>query len=246
MDDDIIVFISDDDTYADEYKKLFKNVVIFKRDDYVFYFDEMHNERMNVCLHARIAIQDYCRKNGIDGYIMLDDDYVNVTFTAVTKNIKSLKNVCWRILKIMAEMPEGVKMLAFAQGGDFMAGSKYVTNYRVGRRRKAMNWFFCLSKRIIEWRGAINEDVNTYVYYGFRGGLYFTLWSIRFNQLQTQKTSGGQTELYKSRGTYLKSFFTVLLWPSGVYISQIGFRFVRIHHKVDWLKTVPMILKQKF
>ena len=56
-----------------------------------------------------------------------------------------------------------------AQGGDFIGGAKSL-NFRKGILRKAMNTFICDTERPFTFVGRINEDVNTYVTLGSRGG----------------------------------------------------------------------------
>ena len=53
------------------------------------------------------------------------------------------------------------------------------------------------------------------------------------------------TELYLSSGTYVKSFYTVMYSPSSVRIELMKSRHPRLHHRIDWTKTVPVILHEK-
>lgn len=54
------------------------------------------------------------------------------------------------------------------------------------------------------------------------------------------------TELYLDNGTYVKSFYSVMFHPSGVKISVLRDHFARIHHKVKWSNTIPMIIDEKY
>lgn len=65
-------------------------------------------------------------------------------------------------------------------------------------------------------------------------------------QLQTQSNSGGNTEAYKTMGTYVKSFYSVMAAPSCCKVSILGTTHPRIHHKIDWNKAVPKILHERF
>lgn len=80
--------------------------------------------------------------------------------------------------------------------------------------------------------GRINEDVNTYTNLGRRGELFMTIGAVQLGQKQTQKNSGGMTELYLDSGTYVKSFYSVMYAPSCVKISLMGASHKRIHHQV--------------
>lgn len=139
----------------------------------------------------------------------------------------------------------GALTVAFAQGGDFIGGiSSKVWKERLSR--KAMNTFFCKTSRRFDFIGRINEDVNTYTTRGIKGDLMFTVSSIMMNQLETQSNAGGMTDVYLDSGTYVKSFFTIIVAPSCVKISTMGNKFRRIHHKINWNKCTPKILNEKW
>jgi hypothetical protein len=135
--------------------------------------------------------------------------------------------------------------VALAQGGDFVGGSNGgIAKNKISR--KAMNSFFCRVDRPFQFVGAINEDVNTYVSRGNRGDLFFTVGQASLTQAQTQKQSGGMTAEYLDKGTYVKSFHTVMIAPSCVKISEMGNKQKRIHHNVLWRYAVPKILNEKW
>ena len=50
--------------------------------------------------------------------------------------------------------------------------------------------------------------------------------------------------MYKNEGTYVKSFFTLIVAPSCVKIGEMGMREKRIHHKIYWRNCTPKILRQ--
>ena len=62
--------------------------------------------------------------------------------------------------------------------------------------------------------------------------------------LKAYLVAGGMTDIYRSAGTYMKSFYTVMYQPSSVKISTL--RGTRIHHLVQWNRTVPCILAESF
>ena len=66
------------------------------------------------------------------------------------------------------------------------------------------------------------------------------------DQPQTQANAGGITEAYLQYGTYVKSFYSVMLCPSCVKISEMGQSHKRIHHLIDWEVAVPKIVSSKF
>jgi hypothetical protein len=131
-----------------------------------------------------------------------------------------------------------------AQGGDFLGGSAS-SAASAFTKRKCMNSFICATDRPIRFAGRINEDVNTYVTQGGRGELFFTVLNLGLVQKSTQQNKGGMTELYLDKGTYVKSFYTVMFAPSCVQISSMGHKHRRIHHRVSWRNAVPLILREE-
>jgi hypothetical protein len=132
-----------------------------------------------------------------------------------------------------------------AQGGDFIGGQASRYGSTITLTRKAMNSFFCDVERPIGFLGRINEDVNTYTSRATTGTLMFTHNQIALNQVQTQQSSGGMTDIYQASGTYVKSFYTVLFHPSAAHVQMMNSRsHPRLHHSVDWRKTTPMILSE--
>lgn len=52
--------------------------------------------------------------------------------------------------------------------------------------------------------------------------------------------------MYLESGTYVKSFYSVMFHPSSVTVSMMNSKFARLHHKVNWAATVPLILSEDF
>lgn len=92
----------------------------------------------------------------------------------------------------------------------------------------------------------MNDDVNTYVTLSHQGKVFFTLGDVSVLQEPTQQNSGGLTDMYKENGTYMKSFYTVMMCPSAVKISSMGITHPRIHHKINWNHCAPKILRQEW
>ena len=152
------------------------------------------------------------------------------------------------ILESMIGCLENTKSctIAFAQSGDLIGGvgSLYNNSYK----RKAMNTF-CFKvnrnpKDDLIFIGRMNDDVNTYLSQGKIGKLFFQITDIVINQLQTQSNNGGNTEAYRDFGTYVKSFYSVMIEPSCCKIGLIGSTEKRIHHTIKWKNAVPKILNE--
>lgn len=247
----IIILIDDEDSQEAEYRKRFGDMVqVFSKDEISKKFDQMDTSDDRRCIvYARNACFDVAEKLGIEYFIELDDDYTlfHMRYEQDGKLAHQLIRNLDLLFEKMIKFYEDSDCLtvAMAQGGDFIGGlGSSVFKKKVAR--KAMNSFICKTSKRFNFIGRVNEDVNTYTYLGSQGEKIFTLADVMLDQLRTQQNSGGMSEMYLDSGTYLKSFYTVMIMPSSVKISTMGVSMRRIHHKVEWQHTVPMIISEKW
>lgn len=245
------IIIDDEDNQADEYKKLYGDMIIqFSKREMDGTFDIGDNlPDRRVVVYARNKVHDIAKDLGIDYFLVLDDDYTDFCFRyeedgklrrIQCKNLDKLFDICCDFLE-----KSGAVTFAMAQGGDYIGGTES-NAWRKRLLRKAMNTFFCKTDRPFQFYGRINEDTTCYVVLGQIGRLLFTTGDVMVNQLQTQSNSGGLTDIYLDQGTYYKSFCSVMFAPSCVKISSMGNKFRRIHHKVLWNNCTPKILNEKW
>lgn len=245
----IYIVIDDEDKAGDQYRANYGDqVVTFSKAAIAPTFDEMNNfnDRRSV-IYARNFCHDLAERLGLTYFLELDDDYSRFRHRFDSSGVhypqkmhSTLDGVCDAMLDFLDR--SGAVSVCMSQGADHIGGSQ---GNRA--RRKAMNSFFCRTDRRFLFRGILNDDVNTYVSLGVTGALFLTLTAVELEQAQTQEQSGGLTDIYLDSGTYAKSFYTVMVQPSSVSISELGdprspTPNYRIHHKIDWPKTVPMIL----
>lgn len=244
----VVFVIDNEDARGEEYRERFgaENVVEFDKAAIAETFDtaDTQSDRRSI-VYARNACFGIARDLGLDYFLELDDDYtdflhrfVNEDGAVKGKLIRSMDEVIEAMLAFLDAT--GAATVAFSQGGDHFGGVP--ENVLEGLRRKAMNSLFCRTDRRVEFLGRINEDVNSYVVHGGRGDLFLTVMGLQLNQVQTQKSSGGMTDVYLDGGTYVKSFYTVMMAPSSVSIRTMGRTSRRYHHHVRWDLAVPKIL----
>lgn len=247
----IYLVVDDKDKTLSEYRDIYgKEVVVFSKTDYEGKFDIMDNVGDDRCVvYARNASFDIARSLGLDYFVMLDDDYGVFYFTLddqleyKNKIIHDLDYVFDLFVDYLKDTP--LYSIAFAQGGDFIGGADGSHLKKIKPLRKCMNSFICATDRPYQFPGRINEDTNMYVIEGSRGKLFFTIVQIRLNQKETQSNSGGLTDIYLNLGTYVKSFYTVMLHPSSVKVSLMGTAEARLHHSISWEHTVPQIIREE-
>jgi hypothetical protein len=254
----IVFLIDNEDSQSQKYIENFgsDDVYIFDKKKQAGITDTCDNfGKRNNIVFARNASFNIAKELGYTHFAMLEDDYTEFSwnFSQDFKwrkgvHIKNIDKVFDALLDFLDSTP--TLSIAIAQGGDFIGGGEARMGQSVGisfgAKRKAMNSFFCRVDRPIEFKGLMNEDVNTYVMYAIRGGLFFTANLARLEQVTTQKSDGGTSELYRSAGTYVKSFYTVMQAPACVKLRLLSTSNPRIHHRIDWTRTTPKILSADY
>lgn len=244
--------VDDEDKALEEYKELYGDrVLVFSKDDIQSRYDQADNftDRRSV-FYARNACWDFARQLGYQFFVQLDDDYTGFQYRVAGKRgsdttpqyhgwqIHSIDRIFAAMVTFVRDT--GIATLAMSQGGDHIGGA----NDYFGFKRKAMNSFVCNTEHFFPFKGRVNEDVNTYVGLGNVGEIFLTHMGIQLDQTVTQSNAGGMTELYRDGGTYIKSFYTVMLVPSAVKVRMLpGMH--RLHHSVDWPRAVPYMLHEK-
>jgi hypothetical protein len=250
--------IDDEDATADVYRETFgeENVLQFCKKDVAATFDEADtfNDRRTI-VYARNVCFSLARQVGCRYFIELDDDYnwfglsFNQRREYQNMPIKDLDAVLTLMLDWFIACPR-MTTLCMSQGGDHLGGGAGSYAKTLRSLRKAMNSFICDTERPFSFQGRINEDVNTYTEAGRRGALFMTTMQVKLTQALTQASDGGMSDIYRLAGTYVKSFYTLLFCPSSVKIAVMGSPqngsegHYRIHHRVDWRSTVPVILRE--
>jgi len=245
------IIIDDEDKQGELYKKLYGDkVIVFSKKEMDGTFDIGDNfDDRRVVVYARNKCHDIAKNLGLDYFLELDDDYNQFCFRYEDNNV--LRKIdCTNLDKLFEKCIDfldvsGAYAIAFAQGGDYIGGVGS-TAWQNKILRKVMNTFFCKTDRPFKFYGRINEDTTMYTVLGQRGYLFFTLGDVMVNQLQTQSNAGGLTDIYLDKGTYYKSFCSVMFSPSCVKVSSMGNIYRRIHHKVIWNNCCPKILNQKW
>jgi len=247
----IFIIIDDLDPCRAEYVKRFgaDKVIIFDKRMIAKTFDSADNfDDMRAIIYARNACFEIAKRYNVKYFIQLDDDYTNFSYRFDEKldfKGKTIKNIS-SVLKAMLRfyIASGCCSVAMAQGGDFIGGKQSAFADGLKMKRKAMNSFICSVDRPFQFVGRVNEDVNTYTAQAAKGLLFFTINQVGLTQKRTQSNSGGMSEMYLESGTYIKSFYSVMLHPSGVKIGMMGNKDKRLHHVVTWNHTAPLIVSE--
>lgn len=251
------VIVDTDDTQIADYESRFgkEHVITFDKDDIGKRFDIMDNFGGNqVVTFARNAVYEIASDLGLKYFFEADDDlscfrqrYIDDEGSLRTRYVKDMDSIINAYLDYMDNT--SIDILAFGQTGDLIGGKNsklFIDKYR----RKAMQGFFVRVNHKMQFKGRFNDDVNSYVDNGKVGYLILTYRDIIMDTAETQVQVGGISDMYKKYGTYVKTFYSVILAPNCVKVSTMGDSLVnmhhRIHHIIDWGKAVPKIISGRY
>lgn len=248
----IYLVIDNEDEQGDEYRRRFgdEQVIEFDKTQIATTFDtaDTASDRRTI-VYARNACFDIATRLGLTHFVEFDDDYNAFRYRVMDKG--HLRSPRTRRLDAVIEATldfldaSNADCVSWSQPGDLIGGVDTGIVKLGGVKRKAMNSLFLRTDRRVTFVGRINEDVNTYVLEGSRGKLFMSVMDVDLVQALTQHQQGGMTDVYIESGTYLKSFYTVMMHPSSVRIGSIGMRNRRFHHRIDWDATTPKILNAR-
>lgn len=248
------IIVDDLDPSLEEYKKNHgDHVIVFNKKDYMDTTDTIDNYHTEkAVVYGRNACFDIAEDLGLDYFMELDDDYTEFAFRFTDEKEETLYNRPVRNLDLaillMIDVLENSDALsiAFGQDGDYIGGTANNTLYKHKVIFKCMNSFLCSTKKRFSFKGTLNEDVNTVLHYGNRGKYFLTFHYVSVKQGTTQANEGGLTETYKDFGTYVKSFYSVIVRPDCVRIGVMGNFDLRVHHNVSWNKALPKMISEKY
>jgi len=223
----IVLVLDDLDTTEPEYREAWPDldIAVFNRKQWEDFTDvaDARDVKQGSVVYARNASFEIARDLGLTHFIQLDDDYDWFGYRAViggTATGQIARNLD-RVFEALVDLLEdtGAICVALSGGVDHVGGAG--GNISKGLLRKAMNSFLMRTDKPVEFLGRINEDTTTPVVGGMRGDLYFTATKVQLTQPPMGKAEGGAADLYRSQGSYVQQFYTVLFAPSCVTLRHL-------------------------
>ena len=244
------IVIDDKDNQIDEYKEKYGDkLIIFSKEEVDKWTDtcDMDND-MRVGVYARNFIKKEASSRGYKYHLQLDDDFSQITYRYIKGKklkVKPCENLD-RLFDAIAEYLDETEItwISFGLSSYYIGGVN--KNFEQGMIRKTMGSFFCNTEKMPDFLCRMNDDITTNILYTSRGHIMFTLMAMQVETPPTQQMDGGMTDIYQENGTYRKSFYSVMVCPSFVKVSQQGIKDKRVHHETNWKACAPMILNQKW
>lgn len=248
---DIWVVIDNEDDQENLYREKFGDEIIqFDKRDYLEKTDlgDLDDNR-KIGVFARNFIQDKAIEMGYQYHLQLDDDIHGFQIRYVKdgrlkgKSIRDMDKVFDAMCDYMDET--NITSLSFSLGAYLIGGAE---SREWGRQLipKTMTTFLMRADDLNYFHMRMNDDITTSALNGMRGKLYYTIMPLCLEVDETQKQSGGMTEIYVDNGTYRKSFYTVMAMPSCTKIASMGINDFRCHHQISWNNCIPKVLNEKW
>lgn len=250
----LFFLIDDMDETGAEYKKRYGDKVItFDKRRWYDLTDTMDvSGKMNVVVFARNAVFEIAKSLGYRYIVVLDDDYM--AFEHRYEANGKLKRIEPRKIGDLFEaslqflIDSGITCYCWVQGGDFIGGLES-NPWRKQVLRKMMNTYFFDCEKPVTFKGTLNEDMVASLYHGLLGDVVLSSCDMSVKQEQTQQNAGGLTEAYLDMGTYVKSFYAVMMNPSCCTVQEMGDPIsgnTRMHHRLRHVNAYPMIMSDRY
>lgn len=241
------LIVEETDPTLQEYRETYPGQIITFNREGCLDTDCMDNFRpRRGVVYARNETRRIAERLGYTHYVMLDDDYDTFAHrykkngVLKQKPYPNLDELFSSIFDWMDTTP--LHCVCLAQNGDLIGG---LSDHPY--KRKAMNTYFMNVERAYPFMGTLNEDTNAYTANQQNGMACLTLMDDVVDQVQTQKNAGGLTDLYLDVGTYVKSFYSVMVNPASNKISVLADAkspHPRIHHECTQNKYAPCFVRE--
>lgn len=233
--------------YQEECDKLGINLHVFDMDEARRRYDYVHraSESRRSAGQARNMFQDFAKENGIDFYMVQDDDTKN--YQNRYMGIHFYEADLHMILLFFEWMENFMKKhhigcFGMCQSGDFYGDVKLSLI-----KKKIMNTTFYLMPYVYRGERGVQDD-DTSMFVGMLNEGYFA-GSLQFGPTLLQELSatqkGGLTDLYNECKLLNKALVTPIQFPSAIIAERQKMNGNRLHHRINYRYLAPMLIKGK-
>lgn len=232
--------------YTVEMEELGVQLHVFDMDEARQRYDYVHRASVSrrSAGQARNMFQDFAKQNGIDFYLVMDDDTQNMQNRPLCLYLGAAKLELINTVFLMIEdfmRRRKIGLFALSQTGDIYS---YALSNKIFRK-KVMNTTFYLLPYIYRGERGVQDD-DTSLFTGvmneglFTGSLHSGLVLL---QTASAVQAGGLTDLYNECKLLNKSLVTPIQFPSAIKAERQVMNGGRLHHRVNYKYLFPQILK---
>lgn len=247
----IHVFLDSEADDILEYEKnlipLGVNIHVFDMEEARRRYDYVHraSPSLRSAGQARNMFMDFAKENGIDFYVVQDDDTQNFQLRVFTMYARTA--ILDDVVRYFDWMEKFMRKHHIGLFGLSQTGDMYSSNTVDKRifRKKVMNTTFVLLPYVYRGERGVQDD-DTSLFTGVMNEGYFT-GSLRSGLVLLQTLSatskGGLTDLYNECKLYNKAMVTPIQFPSAIHAEKQPLNGGRIHHKISSRYLFPCIMK---
>lgn len=245
----VYVFIDDEaddrDGYEETAKKYGFHLVVFDMEEARERYDYVHRASISrrSAGQARNMFQDYARKNGIECYLVMDDD--TSTFEFRVKGIYRKKASSETVRNTFEMMQEMIRKHKIGLFGLSQKGDLYGTMSMNIMRSKVMNATFYNTRYIYRGERGVQDDDTSQFVGVLNDGLFTGSLAdgVILSQTLSATAKGGLTDLYNECRLYNKAMVTPIQYPSAIYAERQVMNGNRLHHRINYRYLSPKLMK---
>lgn len=247
----IHVFLDSEADDILEYEKnlipLGVNIHVFDMEEARRRYDYVHraSPSLRSAGQARNMFMDFAKENGIDFYVVQDDDTQIFQLRVFTMYARTA--ILDDVVRYFDWMEKFMRKHHIGLFGLSQTGDMYSSNTVDKRifRKKVMNTTFVLLPYVYRGERGVQDD-DTSLFTGVMNEGYFT-GSLRSGLVLLQTLSatskGRLTDLYNECKLYNKAMVTPIQFPSAIHAEKQPLNGGRIHHKISSRYLFPCIMK---
>lgn len=246
----IHVFIDDEaddmDKYEEEAKRVGFNLHVFDMEESRERYDYVHrpSKARRSAGQARNMFYDYARMQGIDFYVVIDDDttYYQVRPFGVYKRTAQLHDFEHMFCEVEIMMRKyHIGLFGLSQTGEMMSTDPQCKLIR----HKIMNTTFILLPYVYRGERGVQDDDTSQFATAINEGYFIASFYTGLVLLQTQsaKQGGGLTDLYNECKLLNKALVTPIQFPSAINAERQKMNGNRLHHRINYRYICPKILR---
>lgn len=247
--DKLHVFLDDEADDIEEYRSILLplgvNIHVFDMKEARRRYDYVHRASVSrrSAGQARNMFMDYAKENGIDFYMVQDDDTSQYQMRYKGKYTRSgnLEDILYYFSEVESMMRRHkIGLFGLSQTGDLYSQEELHC-----MRWKVMNTTFYLMPYIYRGERGVQDD-DTSLFTGIYNEGLFTgslATGLVLGQTASATAKGGLTDLYNECKLLNKSLVTVIQFPSAIHSERQPMNGNRIHHRITKKYLIPCVLR---
>lgn len=247
----VTVFVDSEADDIPEYAKTCAeygcNLHVFDMDEARRRYDYVHrpSKSRRSAGQARNMLQEYAKSQGIDFYVVSDDDSEHYDVRVISsynyRRIATPEDFQYMLQETEALMRDRhIGCFGWSQNGDI-----YGPMNNVLFRKKVMNTTFFLLPYVNRGERGYGDDDTSQFVGMMNQGLFVGSFGcgVCLKQMQSAVQEGGLTDLYNETKLLSKAILCPIQFPSAIHGEKQVKNGGRLHHKINYRYLMPKILK---